>query len=222
MHEHHDMRRLVPTLAAALMLAACGSSSTGDARSASASAPPPHTATQPAPAKTVTLTQTAATQTAATQTEATQTTATPTASGACVASELALSFLGGQGATGHGLLGFALRNTSGHSCRTYGYPGVLFLGSNGQALPTEPTHTTQDFFGSAPLAKLVVAPGATVSFRLGVTHGSASSAGCTTAYGLQVIPPDDTATLRTTMRGGVYECGKVTVSPMQAGTSAYP
>jgi hypothetical protein len=139
-----------------------------------------------------------------------------------MASELALSFLGGQGAAGHGLLGFALRNTTGRSCRTYGYPGIRFLGAARQPLPTIPIRTTHDFFGAAPLAKLVVNPGASVSFRLGVTHGAASATGCTTAYGLQVIAPDDTVPLRTSIPGGAYECRTATVSPLQPGTTAYP
>jgi hypothetical protein len=134
---------------------------------------------------------------------------------------LALTFLGGQGATGHGELGFTLRNTGSSPCTTFGYPGVQFLDQSGQALPTVPTHTTQDFFGSLPRLRLTVAPGATVSFRLGVTHGMTSTAGCTTAYGLQVIAPNDTATLRTSIRNGAYECQTATVSPLQAGTSAY-
>ena len=139
-----------------------------------------------------------------------------------MAADLALSFLGGQGATGHGELGYALRNTTTTSCRTYGFPGVLFLDRSGAALPTDSTRTTNDFFGSVPAKPLVIAPGGSVSFRLGVTHGISSSAGCTTAYGLQVIPPNDTATLRVSMPQGAYECGTATVSPLAAGQSAYP
>ena len=134
---------------------------------------------------------------------------------------MSLTYLGGLGATGHGELGFALRNTSSQACSTIGYPGIQFLDRSGSPLPTIPTHTTQDFFGSVPRAPLTVAPGATVSFRLGVTHGAASPAGCTTAYGLQVIPPDDTASLRTTILNGAYECQTATVSPVARGTSAF-
>ena len=123
---------------------------------------------------------------------------------------------------GHGEIAFALRNTSGKSCQTIGYPGVVFLDRDGAPLPTVATGTTQDFFGIAPLRSLQVAPGAEVSFRLGVTHGIVSTAGCTTAYGVQVTPPNDTATLRTSIPDGAYECGRATVSPLQAGTSAYP
>ena len=69
---------------------------------------------------------------------------------------------------------------------------------------------------------ITLAAGQTASFRLGVTHGAASPAGCVTAAGLQVIPPDDTATLKTTIPdGGAFECGTATVSPLEPGTSAY-
>jgi hypothetical protein len=115
-----------------------------------------------------------------------------------------------------------LRNTSAASCSTYGFPGVQFLDKSGAPLPTDSTRTTHDFFGSTPAVALVVAPGASVSFRLGVTHGASSSAGCTTAYGLQVIPPNDTATLHVSIPQGAYECQTATVSPLRPGNSAYP
>jgi hypothetical protein len=206
------MRRYL-VLGIALLLAACGSSSRH--RSASVPVLPPTPATTattapPAPSATVTTVATGPTSTTAT--------AEP-----CVAADLKLSFIGGQGATGHGLLGFKLRNTSLSSCSTFGYPGVLFLSSSGQPLPTSPIHTTHDYFGTTRRVLLTVAPGSSVSFRLGVTHGTTSTAGCATAYGLQVIVPNDTATLRAEIgNGGAYECRSVTVSPVQPGTSAYP
>jgi Domain of unknown function (DUF4232) len=135
---------------------------------------------------------------------------------------LSLSFLGQQGGMGHGEIGFVLKNTSSVSCRTYGYPGILFLDQGGHPLPTIPHHATSDFFGSSPAVPLVIAPGGTASFRLDVGHGVATSAGCATAYGLQVIPPNDTATLRTTIPNGAYECQDANVSPLRAGSAAYP
>jgi hypothetical protein len=99
---------------------------------------------------------------------------------------------------------------------------VLFLDRSGAPLPTIPSHTTQDFFGTVPLAPLTLAAGETMSFRLGVTHGAASTAGCTTAYAIQVIPPDDTASLRASIPNGAYECRTVTVSPLRPGRGAYP
>ncbi len=123
---------------------------------------------------------------------------------------------------GHGEIGFVLKNTSDVSCRTYGYPGILFLDQSGHPLPTIPHHTTNDFFGSSPAVPLVIAPGASASFRLDVGHGVATSAGCATAYALQVIPPNDTHTLRTSIPNGAYECKDANVSPLRAGTAAYP
>jgi hypothetical protein len=140
----------------------------------------------------------------------------------CKASTLALSFLGGEGATGHGELGFALRNTGTSSCTTVGYPGVQFLDGSGNALATTPTHTTTDFFGHTSLRALTVAAGQSASFRLGVTHSPTAGQTCTTADGLGVIAPNDTATLRVELPGGAAECGVTTVSPMQPGGSAYP
>ena len=224
--KHLHMRiRVALIFACALALSACGSSSKSSSSSAAQASTTPATApatTQTSSTPTSTSTSTSAST--STSTGTTPATTTPSVSGsACNAADLAASYLGGQGATGHGELGFSLRNTGSSTCHTYGYPGVLFLDRAGKSLPTDSTRTTQDFFGSVPEKKLVVAPGQTVSFRLGVTHGAASPKGCTTAYGLQVIPPDDTRTLHVTIgNGGAYECRTATVSPLQQGTSAFP
>jgi len=202
-----------PTLAtaviavAALAPAACGSSRSSPTAQARATT-----------STTVGQTQTATVTTVRTST-ATTTTPGP---GRCVAGELTLSSLGQQGGMGHGELGFALKNTSSRSCRTGGYPGVLFLDSAGRPLPTRPTRITRDFFGTTPVVRITLAPGQTASFRLGTTHEAQGAAGCTTAAGLQVIALDDTATLRTTVPDGAYECATVTVSPLRPGVTAYP
>jgi Protein of unknown function (DUF4232) len=200
---------ILAAVLAALTLAACGSSS------GSTSTPANDTTTQTATAPP------ASTTTTSTAPTSTSTTTAAGSTPACVASMLALSFLGGEGATGHIELGFALRNTSSGSCHTYGYPGVLFLNKNGQGLTTVTTRTTHDFFGSLPIAVLTVAPGAEVSFRLGTSDVIGSGPSCTTATGLQVIAPDDTATLKTALSPSTFECGTVTVSPLQPGTSAF-
>jgi hypothetical protein len=140
----------------------------------------------------------------------------------CTAAALHLSFLAQQGGMDHGELGFALENVGSGSCHTYGYPGIEFLDRTGASLPTVPVHTTHDFFGSSSESVIVLAPGQRASFRLGVTHGIATSAPCATAYALQVIPPDNTQTLRTAIPDGAFECRVATVSPLRAGTSAYP
>ncbi|HKO29192.1 MAG TPA: DUF4232 domain-containing protein [Solirubrobacteraceae bacterium] len=211
------MKRLV-LLPLVVLLAACGSSG-GSGGATSSPTAAATTATTAAPQTTSATSQTAP------STTTTSTTAPPTAAAdrsPCGAANLALSFLAQQGGMGHGEIAFKLRNTGSTSCRTYGYPGILFLNRHGGALPTIPHHTTNDFFGSTPAVRLVIAPGASASFRLDVGHGVATANGCATAYGLQVIPPDDTAKLRTTIPNGSYECRDANVSPLRAGTSAYP
>jgi Protein of unknown function (DUF4232) len=224
MPEQNLMRRsgpaLVLALMAALLPAACGSAgsdstvSTSSAGTSTAAAAPPATSTATATASSST--------TSTTSTTTTTTTTTTAGPSPCRAAELSLSFLGQQGGMGHGEIGFQLRNTSADGCRTYGYPGILFLDQHDGALPTIPHHTTNDFFGSTPAVPLVIAPGQSASFRLDVGHGVATANGCATAYGLQVIPPNDTATLRTTIPNGSYECRDANVSPLRAGASAYP
>jgi hypothetical protein len=140
----------------------------------------------------------------------------------CTAADLQAHFIGQQGAAGHGELGFAVRNTGATTCHTYGYPGVLFLDRGGAPLTTASTRVTHDLFGSAPAVGLALSPGQSASFRLGVTHGLASSAGCTTAYALQVIAPDDTVPIHAAIPAGAYECGTATVTPLQPGETAYP
>lgn len=222
-------------LLAALAIAACGGAdSTATIKNSSGSG---GASVSGSPGATATVTRTATSaaspSTGAAGSDSTESgsggaglpgTATAPASGAsvCQAAGLALSFLGQQGATGHGELGFALRNTGSAGCSTIGYPGVQFLDRAGGALPTMPTRTTSDFFGHTSLHRLTLAPGQSASFRLGVTHGAGSTTGCTTTYGVQVIAPNDTATLKAGIPGGAAECATATVSPLVAGRAAYP
>ena len=88
----------------------------------------------------------------------TTTTTTTSAEPSCRAAALSLSFMGQQGGMGHGEIGFVLRNTGNVGCRTYGYPGILFLDQGEHPLPTIPHHTTSDFFGNSPAVPLLIVP----------------------------------------------------------------
>src|ERR1700733_14078359 len=216
MLEQRNMKRAL-VLPVVLLLAACGSSGGGGSTS-----PASATVATQATSVSTTTESTTTTSTASTSTSTSTTTTTVAGPPPCTASTLALSFLGQQGGMGHGEIGFQLRNTSSTSCRTYGWPGIQFLDQSGAPLPTIPHHTTSDFFGNSTAIPLVIAPGDSASFRLDVGHGGATSNGCATAYALQVIAPNDTATLRTAIPNGAYECRDANVSPLRAGDSAYP
>jgi uncharacterized protein DUF4232 len=205
-------RHLALACGLALSLAACGGSG-GTTHTVTRTVTGPATT----PAATTAATAPASTPAPPATTTTTASTGTPL----CTAHGLALSFLGQQGAAGHGELGFALKNTSGAPCHTFGFPGIQFLDRHGASLTTIPHRATVDYFGHAPEISLTIAPRATVSFRLGVTHGAVPGSVCTTAFGLQVIPPDDVSTVRAPIPGGAYECKDATVSPLESGTSAY-
>jgi Protein of unknown function (DUF4232) len=193
-----------------IVLAGCGSSSGAGASTQGTATGGSSSATSTSAASTSSSLSTSSTATTSAGPEA------------CRASSLAVSFLGQQGATGHGELGFVLRNAGSSPCRTIGYPGIQFLDKDGRALPTNSTRTTHDFFGQTSVAPLVIGAGASASFRVGVTHGVNSSQGCTTAAALQVIAPNDTARMHVSIPDGAFECGTATVSPLQAGNAAYP
>jgi hypothetical protein len=148
-------------------------------------------------------------------------TSTTASTPACTASRLALSYQGRNGALGSMALYFALRNTSSAACHTYGYPGVLFLDRSGGPLPTSAKRTTRDLIGPAPIASIVIDPGKLASFRIIATLVGSGS-GCRTAYGLQAIAPDDTATMRTSIPGGAFQCEQVTVTPLALGNGVPP
>lgn len=211
------MKRYLP-LPLVLALGACGSSgsSPAGARLGTTRATP----TQSVATATVTssISTTASTSSATTSTAPSGGAAVGVA---CRAANLSLSFVGEDDAAGHGLLKFALKNVSSTPCHTYGFPGVLFLDAHGAALGTVPHHVTSDYFGPAPEGEVMLNPGQIASFRIGVTHGAIPGSVCTTAYGLQVIPPNDTAAVRTSFASGAYECQGADVSPIEPDSTAY-
>jgi hypothetical protein len=206
------LRRFGALAAASLALGGCG----GSSRTAQTTAI--HTTTV-----TRTVTTTPATTSGATSTTTTGTATSTTAggAGACTAADLTPSFLGSNGATGHVVLGFALRNTSHAACHTYGFAGVQFVARNGAVIPIDPERSTQDLLGSAPETRLTLAPGQEASFRI-VTSDVASGPGtCPTAASLRIIAPDDTAAMNVAFTP-VLDCGRPTVSPLLSGADAVP
>lgn len=220
-------------LVGACVVAACGASSTtsdhtGGSRTRTVTVVHVHTVTVPA------TTTTATTPSTTTTTTSTQTTTTGTTTGttstvdtagipACVAGDLSGSFLGTNGAAGTIAIGFALKNTSGGACHTYGWPGVLLLSSSGAALPTNARRTSSDMLGSTPPTEMVLQPGQEASFRIIASQfAESSNSSCPNASVLQIIPPDDVATLKVNISGGIPACGQATLSPLMSGTSAWP
>ena len=107
-------RTSIAAVLAALALAGCGGSQSGASSSATSSA---HSSTtQRHSSHRATL-----------------------AGAACAASQLRLSYVGTEGATGHLEVTLALRNTSGRACTLRGYPRARLLDAHGTALPLKVT-----------------------------------------------------------------------------------
>lgn len=199
----------MPTrFAAVVILLSCGVSACGGSSSTTAD----HTATLAPPTSTATVTRTVTTPT---------TTTASSASTACTAHDLGLAFEGSNGAAGTIVIYLEVHNTGSTPCHTFGYPGVEFLAKDGTGLNTASTRTTHDVLGSVPETAIQLGPGQAASFRLAVsTVGGQGS--CVNAYGVQVIAPDDTATMSVAFPNGIFQCGRTTVSPLEPGTGAIP
>jgi hypothetical protein len=209
---------------AALAVAGCG----GSGAASSTSQPQASTGSAPAGGSSQTGTSTQlATSTTAPSTTTTPTTTSgnsggvPVSGSACVAADLTAAFLNSNGATGHVVSSFVLHNSSTQTCHTYGYPGIEFLTKSGAPITTDAIRTTTDFAGHIPETQITLRPGQEATFRVVTSDVASSQSACATAYGLQIIAPDDTATIKAPMPNGISVCnGKATVSPLAAGTGA--
>lgn len=198
-----------------------GSTSTAGARAASSGAPTSSTPASSGPTATAPPPATGS-GSATTPAGATTTGPQPVDLLPCTASKLTLSVLSSQGAAGHAVIALGLRNISPRPCHTYGFPGVAFLGAGGGVMNITPARVTTDFAGTVEERAIRLPAGESASFRLVISHVGSGPTVCGTASALQVIPPDDTASLHVTLSGGTTVCDKVTVSPVAPGESANP
>ena len=137
------------------------------------------------------------------------------------AATLSLSFLGQQGGMGHGEIGFVLKNTGSVACRTYGWPGILFLGQTGNPLPTIPHHTPT--ISSAPARR--AARDRAWSERLVPARCRPRGRDLHRVRDRVRAPGDPAERHRDASRAipnGAYECQDANVSPLRSGDTAYP
>jgi len=143
----------------------------------------------------------------------------------CASSQLALTYAGMQGATGHLEATFALRNVSGRSCTLHGYPAAELLDAAGHRLPTRVRHG-KGFFPDTLLAPrpVVLKPGGGAQFGLGFADNNEYVGGrqCRSAAWLKTVPPNAARALRVALTGGEHPrfapCGgQLVASPIYAG-----
>ena len=142
------------------------------------------------------------------------------ASPACRTAGMHVRLVLTSGATGHELYVFRLRNVSGHTCHTFGYPGTQLLDKRGRNLETRAHRVTSDFFGKQRKRRVTVKPRGTASFRITTRVGAGYH--CVDAHEIGLILPDDTAA--TIVKAPVFACphGRIYVAPIQPGEHARP
>jgi hypothetical protein len=189
-------------LVCALGLAACGG---GHSKSSSSAAQ----TTTPAAAQATTATSQSAT-------------AAPAASSParCAPSQLRLTVVSHQGATGHLAAVFAFTNSSSTPCHLFGYPGAQMVSSAGGALKTVVIRGGGFFPDSARRpSTVVIQPGSSARFSFEWTDANefgGSPASCPRADRLHVTPPNDYSTISVSVgRFDFAPCGgRITASPV--------
>ena len=207
---------LLAALVAAIVISACGGSSNTSGSAGGKTVTVVRTVTGGGPASGSSSATTAA---RTGTTSATTTTTAPSGPPACASAELTPLSLGSNGAAGTVMYYFALRNTGGHSCHTYGWPGVSFLTSSGAMLPTNVTRTTTDMAGTVKPTAITLKAGKEASFRVSVSQAYNGGADCRSASFLQIYAPDDTVAMRVAVPHAAAS-GKATVTPLQKGRAA--
>ena len=173
-------RYLVPGIAAALLLSACGGDGDGTTIGSAAPATPSITASEPAAT-------TAASPTPTRTSESTTPESTPVDT-RCHTSELAATIGAGDAAAGNRFATLSLKNTSGRTCTIYGYGGLQPLNSAGTQLPLT---LKRDATAGAP--RLVrLSPGTSIGRTIHWGAVPSGTAKCPTASSATVIPPDET------------------------------
>lgn len=246
-----SMGAVALSVAAALVLAGCGDSSgngnngnnsgnnAADQQSASSSGAPTPTAGSPtgsgptsrspssSPAPTTSApgsestTPTSSTTPTPSATPSPGTPADASTGSRCHTSDLSASLSPQEAAAGNRYASLVLTNTSGTTCRVYGYGGIKLVGD-------KPIPSRQHRDPSTPPKLLTVRPGAhvysTLHWGAVTSTGDAQSGQCEpTATHLLVTPPDETTSLRIPWHyGPVCERGRIDQTAYRAGTGPTP
>ena len=143
----------------------------------------------------------------------------------CNKTQIGVTASGNGAALGHVGVLFTLRNMSSASCRLYGYPGLLLLGGNGQALPTTIVRAVSGayLFPRVPPHWVALPPGASGSFDLqygdnpvGAQANEPYATACPTATQMEVTLPN--ASDHTVVPASMAPCGgQLVVSPVVPG-----
>jgi hypothetical protein len=165
---------------------------------------PSPTPTPPAPSATATATAPSAPPTSTASGHA-----APTSVPTCT--DLALSYVGSEGAAGTSYATYRLRNTGQLTCDLTGYPGVSYLDGAGREVQRDAIRETV----SPTPGTVILRPGAEVRFEVAnsTVVPNVACPGDRLAVTLRVYPPDNTRAL---LLPGRYEVCSPRVRPVHA------
>lgn len=148
------------------------------------------------------------------------TTAGVTPGGRCQPSQLQASQGTGQGAAGHIVGAFVLRNSSASPCTLDGYPGLQMLDGKGHPLPTVVARGAAMGLPAVSPALVTLTPGGSASFSIAYEDVPVNNEGpCPTSAQLEITPPNDFDHLVVHATLSPCRGGTITVSPVVAGTN---
>lgn len=182
-------------------------------------------ATTPATTSTSSSSTSSSTSTSTSTGSTGSSTSTTGASGVatCLASQLQIAPLQGNGAAGTIYQTVSLTNTSSATCTLDGYPGMQLLDAQGSSIPTNVVRGGSPSFPTAaanqPPATVTLAPQQAAVFSLDyedVPVGDETS--CPTSTKAQITPPNDTASAVVTLQITACGGGTVHVSPVYASS----
>jgi hypothetical protein len=125
----------------------------------------------------------------------------------CTAKDLGIHLQTTRGAAGAEYRDFGFVNTTSHSCRLYGYPGVSGVTASGRVVDFKVGHRA-----SQPERTVTIAPRSSGSFSLATNEVGPS---CQTVTRLRFIPPNDYRYEQIRLRLRVCG-GTVRVSPVES------
>jgi hypothetical protein len=99
---------------------------------------------------------------------------------------------GSGGAAGTIELTFSLTDVGSVSCTMHGYPGMLLLDANGNALPTMVVRGGSLSFEDLAVTSVLLSTGQTAYFNVGYNDVTGTGT-CSMASQVEITPPNDTA-----------------------------
>ncbi|HVC15192.1 MAG TPA: DUF4232 domain-containing protein [Acidimicrobiales bacterium] len=166
----------------------------------------------PSSTKTTTTTTHTPRTTTSTPTSTSTSTSTIAALTTCQVAGLKIIEVGHGGAAGTQEMTFSLTNTSGTPCGTYGYPGMLLVGSTGAALPTTVVRGGSLSFENIAPAHVTLGPGQTAYFNVGFNDVQTGSTSCSSAHTVEITPPTNTTHATVGDSLGIYACNNGTLN----------